>query len=399
MVLEIRPAKEEEMEQFVHIASTSLVMKPASFIAMRPEFTLCAFEDGKLATSYAAWPLIMRFNGEGVPVAAVTSVGTLPVYRRRGYLRQITGTHFNLLHEQGERAIAILLASRATIYQRYGYSIVSTWHFYNVEPRYLEFSLPHPVRGTFRELSNDEFPVLVDLYRRFRTNRTGYLHRGREMWEAGVLAPPPAGAQLNKVVYQEAEEPLGYVIYTVQPQPESGPGPDQRLYIRDFIWLTTSAYRAVWNYFANMDLVGSIVWGRVPSDDPLPYLLLEPRMLRITFSDGLLGRIVDVERALPQRHYDEEGILTFELVDDDLCPWNNGRWKLETSKDKSLANRTTEEPQMVMPVSTLAMLLFGQLSASQAARMGRLDVHKEDALSLWDRVMSTQYRPACPDMF
>jgi len=219
------------------------------------------------------------------------------------------------------------------------------------------------------------------------------------MWEAGVLAPPPAGAQLHKIVYQEAGEPLGYVIYTVQPQQEPGPGPGQRIAIRDFVWVTLSAYRAVWNYFANMDLVGSIVWGQVPSDDPLPHLLLEPRMLRRTSSDGLMGRIVDVERALPQRRYDEEGTLTFEIVDDDLCPWNRGRWKLETSTDKSSVSRTGEKPQLVMPISTLAMLLFGQISATEAARMERLDAGDGSALASWDRVMRTKYRPACADTF
>lgn len=400
MGMEIRPAREDEMDQFVHVASTALVMKPSSFVAMRPEFTLCAFEDGKLATSYAEWPLTMRFNGVGTPVAAVTSVGTLPIYRRRGYLRKITAAHFNLLHEQGERAIAILLASQAAIYQRYGYGVVSTQHFYNIAPRYLDFSLPHPVRGTFREMSDDEFPLLVDFYRHFRADRTGYLHRAKVMWEAGVLSPPPAGTQLNKVIYEESGEPLGYVIYTAESPPGGiDPEPHQRLIIRDLIWLTTSAYRAIWEYFARMDLVGNIVWGRVPSDDPLPHLLLEPRMLRLTAGDGLLGRIVDVEKALPQRHYDEEGTLTFEITGDDLCPWNNSRWKLEASTNESSVNRTDEKPQLLMPVSTLAMLMFGQISASEAARMARLDVHDESALTLWDRVMRTKYRPACADMF
>jgi len=400
MEVEVRPAKEDEMEQFLHVASNALVMKPSSFVGMRPEFTLCAFENGKLATSYATWPLTMRFNGDGVPVAAVTTVGTLPIYRRRGYLRKITATHFKLLHEEGERPIAILWASWATIYQRYGYAVVSIQHFYNVEPQYLAFASPQSVAGSFRELGDDEFPLLVDLYRKFRAERTGYLHRGREMWNANVLAPPPANGQLNKIVYEESGESLGYVIYTVEPTQDGGrPGPSNRLVIRDLIWLTAAAYRAIWSHFANMDVIGNIIWGRVPSDDPLPYLLLEPRMLRVTSSDGILGRIVDVERALPQRQYDEEGTLIFEIDGDDLCPWNCGRWRLEASVDKSSISLTAEEPQLVMPISTLAMLLFGHISATEAAHMGRLDVREDGALSLWDRVMRTKYKTACADIF
>lgn len=397
MEVEIRPARAEEMDQFKYVASTALVQSPETYRDMRPEWTYCAFEDGKLATAYAEWPFTMRFNGDGVPVAAVTMVGTLPIYRRRGYLRKITIRHFELMHEQGDRAIAILYASWAAIYQRYGYAVVSTRNSYNVAPRYLQFSLARPVPGSFREVGDDEFPLLVDLYRKFRADRTGYLHRGRPMWEAGVLASPPAGAQLSKVVYEEAGEALGYVVYMIQPQ--QPPAEGGRLMIRDLIWLTTSAYRAIWEYFANMDAVGNIVWGGVPSDDPLPHLLLEPRMLRLTSGDGLMGRIVDVEKAFPQRRYDEEGTLTFEIVNDDLCPWNNGRWKAEASVVESSISRTREEPQLVMPVSTLAMLMFGQISAREAARMARLDVHDESAISSWDRVMHTKYRPACADTF
>jgi len=399
MVVEIRPARPEEMEEFYRVASTALVLTQGQIKGVNPEWTLCAFEDGKLATAYAAWPLTMRFNGEGIPVAGVTSVGTLPIYRRRGYLRAITTRHFELLHEQGERSIAILYASAAAIYQRYGYAVVSTRNSYHVEPRFLQFALPVQVPGKFRELgtSDDEFGLLVDLYRRFRVNRIGYSHRARAMWEAGVLAHPPAGGLVGKVVYEEAGEPLGYTVYALE-TPTTGSVPGQRLTIRDFIWLSASAYQAMWNYYAQMDLVGEIVWDRVPSDDPLPHLLLEPRMLHTTSADGLLGRIIDIERALPKRPYPEEATLIFEVVDD-LCPWNNGRWKLETSITEASIKSTKEKPQLVIPISTLSMLVFGQINATEAVRMQRLDVLDPAVLPIWDKAMRTLYRPFCADLF
>jgi predicted acetyltransferase len=147
-----------------------------------------------------------------------------------------------------------------------------------------------------------------------------------------------------------------------------------------------------------MDLVGEIVWDRVPSDDPLPHLLLEPRMLHTTSADGLLGRIIDIERALPKRPYPEEATLIFEVVDD-LCPWNNGRWKLETSIAEASIKRTNEKPQLMIPISTLTMLVFGQINATEAVRMQRLDVLDPDALPIWDKAMRTLYRPFCADVF
>ncbi|MBW2061651.1 MAG: GNAT family N-acetyltransferase [Deltaproteobacteria bacterium] len=400
MALEIRPARPEEMEEFKSIPATVFLPPPAerSEVPMRPEWTLCAFEDGRLATSYAAWPLTMRFNGKGVSAAGVTEIGTRPVYRRRGHLRKITTAHFELLHERGEQPLAILYASQAAIYHRFGYAVVSMFNEYSIEPRYLQFALVRPGTGAVREAGDDEFELFKDLYRRFCAERTGYIHRSKITWEAGVLASPPKGGVLSRVIYEEAGEPLGYIIYAVEPHPvRKSTGPWQQLFVRDLVWLTASAFQAAWNSLASMDLVRNIKC-RAPEDDPLPHLLAEPRMLHSTSYDGLLARIVDIEKVLPERGFQEEGVLTFEILDD-LCPWNQGRWKLETSAAEASITPTGEEPDLVMPISTLALLVFGQISATEAARMGRLDVLKPDALPLWDRVMRTKYRPFCADQF
>ena len=396
MELEIRAARPEEMEEFVHVVSSVMVQPPERFLGMRPEWTLCAFEDGNLATTYAAWPLTMRFNGNGIRVAGIGNVSTHPVYRRRGNLRKIVTAHFELLHQEGQQAIAILEAYRVAIYQRYGYAVVSVQNSYTVEPRHLEFAFPQPVKGSLREIEDGEFQLLVDLYRSFRQERTGYIHRGLATWEAGVLAPPPAGDVLYRVVYEEGNEPQGYVIYTLKHG--TGEPTTQRLTIRDLVWTTPSAYRAIWSHFASMDLVSNIVWSWVPGDDPLPHLLLEPRTLHTTSRDGIMARIIDVEQAMPKRGYQDEGTLIFEIIDD-LCPWNQGRWKLETSLSGASISRTGAEPQVTMPISTLAMLVFGRVSATEAAHMNRLDVQKPDALPLWDRVMRTRYHPFCADIF
>ena len=401
MTLEIRPIKAREKEAFNRNVRTAFAIQEEHDLKIPLEWTLCAFEDGRLATSYMAWPLTMQFAGATIPVAGVSMVGTFPTHRRRGHLRKVTEKHFKQLYRRGERPISALFASMAAIYQRYGYGIVSFKNSYTFEPRHLQFSDARPVAGNFWEAGDKEKGTMLDLYRRFSKDKVGYLQRNEAMEVAPgapmtVLAFPRTPMPLIKVIYWEEGEPLGYIIYHVEN--DNRPGMGQRLVIRDIVWLAASAYRAIWDYLANMDLVGEISWGWIPPDDPLPHLLLEPRMLKVTSSDGLLARIVDVEKALAMRPYSEEGALTFEIIDD-LCPWNSGRWKLETSAAGTNMSKTREEPQLTMPVSTLTMLMFGQISASEAARMARLDVHDNNALALWDKVMRTPYRPFCADIF
>ena len=396
MGLEIRAARPEEMDELKRVAGASLLVTISA--DMSPELTLCAFKDGKLATSYAAWELTMRLNGADIPVAGITMVGTLPVFRRYGFLKKVTTAHFKQLYEQGERPITALHASRSAIYHRYGYAVVQTRNTYNIEPGYLEFVDSQPVTGVFREAGDDNMELLAGLYQRFISDRTGYLVRSPEIWQKGVLAPPREGSVLSRTIYEEKGEPLGYVIYTANLKRESREMLKHDLFIRDLIWLGPSAYRAIWDYFSRMDLVEHITWQRAPADDPLPHLLAESRMLNISSYAGLMGRIIDIEKAVPGRQYEAEGDLTFEVIDE-LCPWNQGSWKLETSGEESRISHTDMNPQVVMPVSTLALLIFGQLSATEAARMGRLEARQPGALPLWDSIMRTRYRPSHADFF
>ena len=147
-----------------------------------------------------------------------------------------------------------------------------------------------------------------------------------------------------------------------------------------------------------MDILEEVKWGQVPIDDPLRHLLKEPRMLDMKSTDGVYGRIVDVAKAMDKRGYDREGKLIFRITDD-LCKWNQGTWILETSPDGATITPSSETPQLEMPASTLSLLYFGQVSATEAARMGRLNVNDPNSLPVWDQVMSTRYKPACADGF
>ncbi len=81
----------EEHAEFNHLARLSFA---APFdINMPPEWTLCGFVDGKMATTYSSCPMTMRFNGSRVAIAGITVVTTMPLYRQMGILRKITETH------------------------------------------------------------------------------------------------------------------------------------------------------------------------------------------------------------------------------------------------------------------------------------------------------------------
>ena len=407
MALEIRAIKNGEKNAFKRLAQRSLLLPPhiaaAAVDGISEDRTLCAFENRQLTTTYGWWPLNMRLNGTHCPVAGITFVSTSPVHRRRGYLRQITARHFEMLHETGERPIAALHASLAGIYHRYGYAVVSSQQSYSFAPRHLDFVHPpgkDPAgAGILKEIGDYDRAVLKDLYQRFCRDRTGYIHRGKATWEAGVLAPPPENGERIQIVHEEEGVPSGYVVYTASPAKAENGRLRQQIDIRELVWLNARACLSLWQYFASMDLAEVIRCQRMPTDDPLPHLVSEPRELQITSRDGIMARLVDVREAMGRRCYDADGAICFEL-EDPMCEWNRGTWAFEASAGgASKIEESRRQPDLRLPVDTLAMLFFGRISASQAAAMGRLAVYKPEALPVWDRLFQTRHQPFCPDLF
>lgn len=400
MTIEIRPATADELPELLRILTTSLALPPEDFAALQPDFTLCAFDDGRPASVHGSWPLTMRFNGKAVPISGVTTVSTDSVDRQRGYLRKLVTRHFEDLHEEGERPLAVLFASQAAIYQRYGYAVVSTQYQYEIEPRYIQFNEPLETPGTLRYIDPDpeaDFGTLVGIYREYREDRTGEVHRGKPMWDAGILAPPKAGETRSVLVYEDGGELQGYAIYRTGPGDSPWPEPNHNCKIDDIVALTPQAYRAFWNNFATMQLVNKIEWHNVAGDDALPHILLEPRMLRRRSSEQLLARVVDLEGSFRGRGYEESERLTFAL-DDDLCTWNSGNWQIYTGPDDAEVTKLDSgTPDIELKPGTLAMLLFGQITASEAARYGKLTVNNPDVLPTWDKTLRTKFAPFTAD--
>lgn len=402
--VEVRAANAEEMEELRFVANIALAehgvpsRDPVTWL--RPEWTTCVFERGRLATSFGAWPFSMRFNGERAAIAGVTAVGTLPTKRRRGYLRAAMEHALVEQYERGQ-SIAALYASQAAIYQRYGYAVCSTRAYYEIDPLDLHF-IHHPEPSGELTISNaadlpDNAKVIRDLYRAYAEPRNGLIHRGLETWRAEALAEPGDihEGPLRCLLYEEDGQPLGYMLYVSyehRPYGEiSGGQRDHRTLVREYGWLTPAAYIAMWRYIAAHDLVWRIFVNDAPEDDPLFHYARDPRTLRRRTTDGILVRIVDLPRALSIRPYPAEGEITFR-VRDGLCEWNEATWTLKVDPEGSDIRQTDTDPQLSMDIHSLAQIATGHLPASYLARIGRIEAANPAALQCADAVFATEYR-------
>jgi len=196
------------------------------------------------------------------------------------------------------------------------------------------------------------------------------------------------------LVYEEAGQALGYVVFHHGPGlVRHGAGPNNLMRIQDFFALAPNATRALWRAMASYDAVGEITWNNAGPDDPLPHMLVEPRMLNPAVRDGIMARLVSVDRALELRPYPTDTEVTFRLADD-FCPWNTGEWSLSTGGEGGSMRRADgERIDATLAPDTLAQIAWGFLRPSVAWRAGLLEVDDESVLDRWDDAFRTAYPP------
>src|SRR5258708_31537262 len=98
--------------------------------------------------------------------------------------------------------------------------------------------------------------------------------------------------------------------------------------LRDLFWTSPAACAALWGDMLTRDLVGEVRTRLRPPDDPIQYLLVDPRRARTKLSDGLWVRIVDLPAALQRRRYACAVDVVIEVTDP-LLAANEGRWRLQ----------------------------------------------------------------------
>jgi predicted acetyltransferase len=402
--VEIRAARREELVDFRRVTGTVFADNegdPADDenALVAAEWTTCAFVDGQLASTLAAYPFRMRFNGATADVAGLTAVGTLPQYRRRGLLRRTITQSFREQRERGQ-SMAILWASFGGIYQRFGYGPASNFVGYDFDPRWAGLHPGLESHGAISVTTDREaaLPTMKQIYRKYSSPRNLMLHRVEVSWNFGVCRALDKKHKTHIATYHNTDgEPTGHLVYQVEAEDKESP--NQRLEVCDFIALDVDAHIGLWQYLLAHDLVSRVKMGPVPEDDPSPLLVQEASKLGRRLGEGLFLRVIDAERALGLRPYGERGRLVIEIRHDPWCDWNEGVFEIEADGDERRVKRSSGVPDLTLPPRSLASLLAGHSSASQLARAGLLDAKDDGVLTRADRMFATAFRPFCPDGF
>jgi len=399
MSVEVRPIAEHELSTMLEVDRRAFGAPPRtpdrsdSWVRAELERTQCAFEGGTLIGCSRAYSFELTMpGGTCVPVAGVSSVAVQPTHRRRGVLTAMIGAVHDDARERGEIA-STLTASESIIYKRFGYG-AATWRLgCSLAHEYARLARPVPDPGGVRLVHRGEADVLYRaVYDQARAGRSGMVSRP-DYWWPEVFWVPDTGRALFDAVHEDAAGRVdGYVAYEIKGDWYGGFA-DKEMFVWDIQATNPIARAALWEFVFGVDLVVKIVATNLPADEPLRFMLADPRQMRTEFyNDSLWLLPLDVAALLSARTYASNGQLTIEVVDPDGA---RSRFALDGGPDgSSCRERASSSPDVTCSRSTLGALLLGGNSWSTLQEAGEIDTYTLGAVAKADAMFATTPVPA-----
>ncbi len=383
MDIELRYVGEDEYAAFIRAAARGFGsqisddMLPVLTPPLKHGRILAAYEGGDVVGTFAVFPLAMNVpEGRSARTAVVSEVAVLPTHRRRGILTRMMERQLREAYEAGD-VLANLGASESVIYGRFGFGIATYNERWSIDRRHAAIEHAPRSDGRVRFVERaDVMPLFPEVAARACADRPGFTALRAEHWEQFLadfeqMRDNPGGPY-NFAAYEEDGQVDGYVIYRIR---------DRTVVVQDLMAATAAAHIGLWRFCFGIDLRETIESSNRPTDDPLPWMLADPRRLSRTLADCMWLRALDARKALEARSYAREGRVVLELRDD-FCAWNAGRYELEGGPDGTRCKRTTAAADIALSAADLGAAYLGTASLSRLARASRVEARDAEALRM-----------------
>ena len=327
-----------------------------------------------VATS-SAWATVLTVPGlRAIPAWAISTVTVAPTHRRRGIARNIIEAELRTAAKL-QFPLAILTATEATIYERFGFAPSTQRADWTIKTRSTSWAGPVP-DGRVQLVTREQGLAAHDVYDRARLQNPGEIALEGHLWDR-IFGVPGRGkpAELRVVRYDDADTiPQGVGVYSLTDEP----GHYATLTVEYLATATDDAYAALWRYFLEHDLVAQVVAPLRAPDEPVRWQLSDSRAAsEDAVHDHLWIRILDVVRTLEARHYSAQGAFVLDL--DDPLGFSHGRYRLTIDESGSGTVRSLEPAELspadhhlALSVAMLGAIYLGGTAVSTLVRAGRI---------------------------
>jgi predicted acetyltransferase len=349
---------------------------------------LVALDGERIVGASCEVPLPMTVPGDAiVDTVGLTWVSVDVTHRRRGILRGLIERQVREAATRGVPAM-ILTASEGGIYGRYGFGAATSTRKTVVDRHAARLADPVPDHGVIRMSTEQARDALPARYDRWRRQSPGGLERNAKRWQIQLLDREYQRDGMSGLFH--LVHAGGYVSYRIKSDWNDG-HPGHLCWLTDYAISTPEAHAGLWQVLLGLDLCATIESYRVPLDDPLPYLLDNPRSVRTTvINDGLWVRPLNVCALLSARTYAVDVDVVLGVRDPLL---GDGTYRLRGGRDEASCDRTDARPDVELDVADLGALSLGGVRLAPLAGAGRVRVADPMVLTRLDRAFLADRAP------
>jgi predicted acetyltransferase len=372
----------------------------AERIVFEPERSLMARRDGQIVGTAGIYTRQLSVPGAVVPAAHVTFVAVAVTARRRGVLTRFMRQQFADIAAARE-PIAVLWASEGRIYQRFGYGLAARRVSLSVDTREVRLADGLSGRGRVREGAPGELrDALVKVYDQAYGQRPGWSERSSRNWDNRLADPEQSrhgGSKLRAVVHEDERGVDGYALWRVKGNWNEG-GPAGEVSVFEHVATTPESYAALWRFLLTLDLTRTANAWHCAVDEPLQFMVNEPRRLGARLADALWVRLVDLPAALSARRYSTELDVVFEVSDAEI-PANSGRWRVTGSPESARCVSTVEPADLAGDVRSLGAAYLGGTPLAALAAGGLVRELQPGALAAATAAFTWHPGPSAIEVF
>ena len=331
------------------------------------------FDNDRLASQFAVFPLQMNVHGRIADIGFITSVATYPEYAGNGLMRSLMLQSLTDMRGRGQ-TLALLYPYSIPLYRHRGFEIVSDKMSFHIKDSQLPKRLDAP--GHVRRVDYKN-PDLLALHERFARSRHGCILRNDLVWEEYWRWEVD---DVTAAVYYNAEgAPAGYMVYLIR---------EDMMHVKEMIFPDMEGWNGLWKFIGAHYSMIDAVRGDNYSSEPIAFWL-EDSDIKETIRPYIMGRIIDVRRFVEQYRFVDirrDECIGFR-ISDPFLEWNRDEFSVCFSREggysvrDGLCGHTVE-----LDIGALTTILLGYKRPSYLSRLERIGM-QSDALALLESIV------------
>lgn len=365
-MLEIRKLTQDEREASYRLSQYSFgfwsdnELSEQDLSRIEPDIILAGFVENKLVAKITNWPFQQCVRGIMKPSGGLAGVGTDPLHRRKGYIRQLMLATFEAMRDQG-LVVSSLYPFLESFYAKFDYVTSNDYLWLKFPTQNLAHYLPFSdhseewelVKLPAKEAQEPFFDYMAEIAPKYhgfvlQTDVSEYV------WQNYM-----AKDQFVLLVKQHGRT-VGLARYKISGNMHGG-----ELTLNNIYWQSTAARDRLFGFFALHIVNFPTTAMAVPMGVNFQNWFQDPSTPYEVSIDYLtmMCRVIDPIGAVEKLPAPVNGRFTFQYADEH-CPWVDGTYEMVGENARLFMHRIAKSAESRLSVKGLSALVFGTHSVA-----------------------------------